>query len=204
MIGIIDYGLGNVLAFENIYKSLNIQVKIIKFGREISSCNKLILPGVGSFDHAIALLNESGMLEDIIDAVLIKKIPILGVCIGMQILANFSMEGVRKGLGWIDGEVVSFESIGIDENLKLPQIGWNIVEKLSNNKLFEGLDDGKRFYFLHSFFYKCSDDKNSIAVTNYGIKFTSAICKNNIYGVQFHPEKSHKNGIKLLSNFARL
>ena len=192
MIGILDYGLGNVLAFENIYKSLNIQVKIIKFGKEISSCNKLILPGVGSFDHAIELLNKSGMLDEINHAVLIKKIPILGVCIGMQILANNSMEGVSKGLGWIDGEVVSFESIGIDKNLKLPQIGWNNVEEINQNKLFEGIDGDKRFYFLHSFFYKCFDDSNSIAITNYGLKFTSAICKNNIYGVQFHPEKVTK------------
>tara|TARA_B100000242_G_scaffold96699_2_gene66302 strand:- start:11564 stop:12181 length:618 start_codon:yes stop_codon:yes gene_type:complete len=205
MIGIINYGLGNISAFKNIYRRLNIESNCISSPVEIEKCTKLILPGVGSFDHALDSLNKSELLPSIENAVINSKKPILGVCVGMQILANKSMEGEQKGLGWIPGEVLSFSEFNKDGNLRIPQIGWNNLININReNPLFKDISINPKFYFLHSFFYKCQDYENSISETTYGEVFTSSICKDNIFGVQFHPEKSHINGIKVLKNFALL
>lgn len=196
MITIIDYGLGNIMAFLNVYKRLNIPVSVAKNKKDLMNATKLILPGVGSFDHAILSLEKSGMKEIITDLVLNKKIPILGICIGMQILAHSSEEGTSKGLGWIDAQVKKFNS------KTLPHMGWNDVMPKTNNKLFMNLENDSKYYFLHSYYLECNNKEDCLAESNYGKIFVCAVNHENIYGVQFHPEKSHKYGIQLLNNYA--
>ncbi len=204
MITIINYGLGNISAFANVYKRLNIPVIIAARKEELENAEKIILPGVGAFDHAMTLLQQSGMKESLDELVLGKKIPVLGICVGMQILAKSSEEGVLPGLGWIDGVVKKFDASLIKHKTRLPHMGWNTINPQKSNKLLESFDDGARFYFLHSYYFHCSNIRNEIAETEYGLPFTSAVNSDNIYGVQFHPEKSHENGITLLNNFANL
>jgi imidazole glycerol-phosphate synthase subunit HisH len=204
VITIINYGLGNISAFVNVYKRLNIPVIVASHKEELEKADKIILPGVGAFDHAMTMLEKSGMRETLDDLVLQKKIPVLGICVGMQILAKSSEEGVLPGLGWIDGIVKKFDPALIKHKTRLPHMGWNTVIPSKAEKLLESFDDSSRFYFLHSYYFFCFDAKNEIANTNYGLTFTSAVKSGNIYGVQFHPEKSHENGIQLLNNFAKL
>ena len=202
MIKIINYGLGNINSFFNIYKKLNYHVEIIDNEHSlVSECNentKLILPGVGSFDYALELLNLSGMRNTLDNLVLEKKIKILGVCIGMQIMANESEEGKSKGLGWIKGKVKK-----LPLEIPLPHMGWNLIYPKNDNLLLKGIEN-ERFYFLHSYHFSSIDCSRELSDSIYGLKFTSSINLDNIYGVQFHPEKSHNAGIKLLKNFAEL
>tara|TARA_Y100000768_G_scaffold388808_1_gene387375 strand:+ start:11896 stop:12510 length:615 start_codon:yes stop_codon:yes gene_type:complete len=200
MIGIVDYGCGNINAFLSAYKYLNIQSKIIKNLSDLSTVNKIILPGVGSFDYVMDTFIKSGLREAVQDKVLLKKVPILGVCAGMQILSAISDEGKISGLGWVEGKVKSFKSLDIPMDNSIPHMGWNCVF-FSDNNLFKNIKQGSRFYFVHSFFFDNYNKEDQIAYTKYPKKFTSAIRKNNIYGVQFHPEKSHINGLELLKNF---
>ena len=202
MIGIINYGLGNVQAFISIYDSLGIPCKKISSINDINNVDKLILPGVGSFDWAMKKLINSGMKDIINDLVINHQIPILGVCVGMQLMADSSEEGVLKGFGWISGEVKRFNFKNSSEQLYLPHMGWNNI-KVKSSLLTDGINNPS-FYFLHSYYFSPSVEKYSLSYTNYGINFASAIFKNNIYGVQFHPEKSHGSGIQLLTNFSRL
>lgn len=204
MITIIDYGLGNIRAFVNVYERLNIKTKIAKNINDLEEVEKLILPGVGHFDYAMQSLENSGMKEKINDLVLNKKIPVIGICVGMQMMSNRSDEGKLPGLGWIDGEVKLFDQSKITYKTKLPHMGWNDVDPIINNKLLDGLSNKSRFYFLHSYYFNCNDKRNIIAQTVYGEIFSSAVCRDNIYGIQFHPEKSHSAGIQLLKNFAEL
>jgi len=204
MIGIVDYGLGNVLAFMNIYRRLNIPVKVVKTPGDFIEVTKLILPGVGSFDYAMQRLNESGMRQSIEKLVFKKKMPILGVCVGMQMLAVSSEEGEFPGLGWINGRVKKMNVQGDLYSPYLPHMGWNGVIPKNNENLFNGLSKESKFYFLHSYHFECLDSVNIAAVTEYGGKFTSAVRQGNIFGVQFHPEKSHDFGVKLLENFSRV
>ena len=201
MISIIDYGLGNIRAFSNIYKKLNIPLNIVSRPEELIKSEKIILPGVGSFDWAIKKLNDSGLTEVLQELVISEKIPILGVCVGMQIMAESSEEGSSKGLGWIEGDVRKFK--GTNAN-PLPHMGWNIVTPEINNTLFSGIDKQARFYFLHSFYFKEKEESHTLSKTHYGVSFTSSVNKKNIFGVQFHPEKSHLWGEILLKNFAEL
>jgi len=205
MIGIISYGLGNINAFTNIYKSLDIPFNIVNDIEELEGVKKLILPGVGAFDDAMNKFNDSGLRTPIEKMVLKNKIPILGVCVGMQMLGNASDEGTMEGLGWVDGEVKLFDTSNIPHQTKLPHMGWNSISLVNENEpIFNQIKTRDRFYFLHSYYFKCNDDGQPIAKSNYGFNFSCALRKNNIYGVQFHPEKSLKNGIKLLYNFANL
>lgn len=201
MIKIINYGLGNVNAFLNIYKSLGIDCEISSSFASLKDASKLILPGVGSFDWAMEKLTASGMHEIINELVLEKKIPILGVCVGMQIMANSSEEGDKKGLGWIKGKNIHLSKIS-NEKKKFPHMGWNQVE-ITNSLLFKDIINPK-FYFLHSFYIDLEDKKEAVGYANYGSKFPCAISQNNIFGVQFHPEKSHNWGIQLLKNFSKI
>jgi len=205
MITIIDYGLGNIQAFLNIYKKLHIPVQVAKSENDLEGASKLILPGVGHFDYAMQRFNDSGMREKVESLVLQDNVPVLGVCVGMQIMANSSEEGVEPGLGWISGTVKNLESIiKLGNNLPLPHMGWNGVTP-NHKDLFNNIDSGDlEFYFLHSYYFDCTFQENCIASTDYSSNFCCAVNNKNIFGVQFHPEKSHHFGVNLLKNFAKL
>jgi imidazole glycerol-phosphate synthase subunit HisH len=204
MITIINYGLGNIRAFANVYKRLSIPVAIATRAQDLEGASKLIVPGVGAFDHAMELLNGSGMREALDDMALRQAVPILGVCVGMQILAGSSEEGRLSGLGWIEGRVRRFDENTLHQPPRLPHMGWNDVVPKSGARLFGGLERDSRFYFLHSYYFDCASNDNVLATSEYGIAFGCAVRSNNIYGVQFHPEKSHDYGVRLLKNFAEL
>lgn len=204
MITLIDYGVGNIFAFQNVYKRLDIPTKIAKTAVDLEDAQKLILPGVGSFDYAMAQLNSSGMRHKLDELVLEKKIPIIGICVGMQMMGNRSDEGASEGLKWIDADILKFDETLILQRTKLPHMGWNDVSPIDGHPLFEGLEQEAIFYFLHSYYFKCNNIVDSIAISDYGIPFTSAVNTDNVYGIQFHPEKSHQYGEKLLHNFAKL
>ncbi len=204
MITIIDYGLGNIQAFVNVYRRLHIPVAIAKSADDLVGATKLILPGVGAFDHAMRKLEESGMRSTLTKMVIDQSIPVLGICVGMQILAESSDEGSLPGLGWVPGHVRSFSSLENQSKLPLPHMGWNDVYSLNVSNLFKGLEKNSRFYFLHSYFFECYQSEQAIATSSYGLDFTCAVAVDNVYGVQFHPEKSHQFGVTLLKNFAEL
>jgi len=203
MITIIDYGVGNIYAFQNVYKRLDIPTKIAKTPQDLEGAQKLILPGVGHFDYAMSQLNNSGMRAKLDELVLEKKIPVIGICVGMQMMGNKSDEGQLEGLKWIDANIRKFDESTIHQRTKLPHMGWNDVHP-SEHPLFKGLEKDAIFYFLHSFYFECNDPKDILATSNYGISFTSAANHENVYGIQFHPEKSHHYGEELLHNFAKL
>lgn len=204
MITIVDYGLGNIRAFTNVYDRLNIKTKIARSKNDLSDASKIILPGVGAFDYGMTRLNQSGMRDELEKQVNIKKVPVIGICVGMQMLAKSSEEGILPGLGWIDSCVKKFDTTHIVSKTQLPHMGWNNINPAKVNPLLAGFDEESRFYFLHSYFFVCHDEENMIATTEYGIQYACVVCKDNIYGVQFHPEKSHSNGIQLLHNFAKI
>jgi imidazole glycerol-phosphate synthase subunit HisH len=204
MITIIDYGLGNIRAFVNVYERLNVKTKIAHSPDDLKDASKLILPGVGAFDYAMNQLNRSGMRDELEKQVLVDKIPVVGICVGMQMLAGSSDEGVLPGLGWIDASVKKFDASKFAFKTLLPHMGWNTIRPVNENDLLAGFDHKSRFYFLHSYYFICNKAEDVIASTDYGITFTSAVNRDNIYGIQFHPEKSHANGIRLLHNFAKL
>lgn len=204
MIRIVDYGLGNILAFLNVYKRLNIPAAVAHNADELTGATRLILPGVGSFDHAMELLQQSGMREALDDLVLNRGVPVLGVCVGMQIMASRSEEGVLPGLGWIRASVRKLHGTPGKPPLRLPHMGWNDVMPLASSGLFAGLEQGARFYFLHSYYFDCESSGTALAETDYGMRFVCAVHSRNIHGVQFHPEKSHQYGTRLLQNFSEV
>lgn len=203
MISIINYGLGNIQAFINIYKSLNIPVDTVSTSEQLQKAKKLILPGVGSFDWAMSQLNASGMREELDRLVLNERKTIMGVCVGMQMMAQKSEEGSLPGLGWIEGEVKRFNEAGFNQQTHLPHMGWNDAAPRRAECLFKEISE-PRFYFLHSYYFAVSNSENILAETDYNGPFASAIRSDNILGTQFHPEKSHHWGIQLLKNFAEL
>jgi glutamine amidotransferase len=204
MISIVDYGLGNIQAFLNVFKRLNVEAKTAKTAEELKDADHVILPGVGHFDHAMDRLNGSGMREVLDELALEKRVPVLGVCVGMQMLGTSSSEGELPGLGWIPGRVKGFSEWPAAASLPLPHMGWNDVKPAPGNRLFKGMEDEARFYFLHSFFFQPERQDASAAVAHYGADFTCAVNAGNIHGVQFHPEKSHHFGTGLLKNFSEL
>jgi len=204
MIAIIDYGVGNIRAFANIYKKLGVPLIIAKTADDLIGAKKLILPGVGAFDHAMDQLQKSGMRAFLDDMVIKEQIPVIGICVGMQMLAKSSDEGKLDGLGWIDASVKKFDESEIRFKTHLPHMGWNDIKLVRENKILKGLEKDAKFYFLHSYYFHCNQSEDVIAEADYGIEFSCAINKNNVYGVQFHPEKSHEYGIQLLKNFSDL
>lgn len=204
MITIIDYGLGNIRAFVNVYERLNIKTKVAHNAEDIKDATKIILPGVGAFDYAMKQLNASGMRDELDNKVLGEKTPVIGICVGMQILANSSEEGILPGLGWIDGEVKLFDTTKIPHKTRLPHMGWNSIKPVNGNPLMKDFNEDSLFYFLHSYYFVCHNENEIISSTEHGVTFASAVNKDNIHGIQFHPEKSHSNGIQLLKNFALL
>jgi glutamine amidotransferase len=204
LIAIIDYGLGNVLAFQNVYKRLDIPAMIARSPTDLAVANRLILPGVGAFDHAMSLFEQSGMRGPVEEMVRRGGVPVLGVCVGMQILADGSEEGHLAGLGWIPGRVRKLEFNGALPTARLPHMGWNDVRPKGDSPLFRELQTEARFYFLHSYHFVPRSEKSVVAVTHYGIEIACAVGSENVYGVQFHPEKSHHFGSQLLKNFAEM
>jgi glutamine amidotransferase len=203
MVTIVDYGLGNITAFLNVYRRANIEARTACSVDELAGATKLILPGVGHFDHAMKRLVDSGMREALDHLVLERKVPVLGVCVGMHMLARSSAEGDLPGLGWIDGRVRSLPSWEPARGLPMPHMGWNDVRPLATNRLIDR-DEEARFYFLHSYFFECEHERDVLAVSHYGADFACAVNAGNIYGVQFHPEKSHHFGTRLLKHFAEM
>jgi len=204
MMTIVDYGLGNVMAFANVYKRLNVSVTIATSAFDLKNASKIILPGVGAFDQAIERIDQSGMREALNTKVLCDRVPVLGVCVGMQVMAHSSEEGHKSGLGWIEGQVKKFGPSTLPHRTRLPHMGWNDVQPTTKNRLFEGLERDARFYFLHSYYFHCIRSEDILAVSDYGGTFCCAVGSENIYGIQFHPEKSHHFGTQLLKNFLDL
>jgi imidazole glycerol-phosphate synthase subunit HisH len=204
MIHVVDYGLGNVQALLTMFKRLGVEVTRAKTAADLTGASKIILPGVGAFDHAIELLDQSGMRPSLEALVLHNKVSVLGICVGMQILASSSDEGRLPGLGWVPGRVRAFRAVDQSANLPLPHMGWNDVQPKPGSPLFAGLEADARFYFLHSYYFECEAASFITAVASYGFDFSCAVSSGNVHGVQFHPEKSHHFGGQLLKNFAEL
>jgi len=204
MIKIVNYGSGNIQAILNIYKRLNIDCEVANAPEELIDATKIILPGVGAFDETMGQLLESGFKETLDEMVLTKKIPIIGICVGMQILANNSEEGRLPGLGYIDGVVKKFDVTSFTQKPHLPHLGWNSISIKNDHQVFNNIDVEKGFYFLHTYYFQCNLESNILAKTNYGGDFASAVVNNNVFGMQFHPEKSHSNGVQIFKNFAEL
>ena len=205
MIAIVDYGMGNLGSIANMLKKLGAPARISSDPAEIASAEKLILPGVGAFDAAMERIDEAGFRAVLNERALQARVPMLGICLGMQLLTQSSEEGQRPGLGWIDARTLAFND-RVDEKLRVPHMGWNVVDTAASSPLTAGLDsdDETRFYFVHSYFVQCANDADVILTTDYGRTFHSGLRRDNIYGVQFHPEKSHRYGMKLLGAFAEL
>ena len=203
MIVIIDYNVGNIGSILNMLKKIGVQGDITSDINKIESADKIILPGVGSFDTGMENLKNLGLLEVLNEKVQIKKTPVLGICLGMQLLTKGSEEGFLPGLGWIDGDVKKF-ALDAFQDLKVPHMGWDYVSVKKESLLFKEMYEEPKFYFVHSYYVSPAKTSDILTTTNYGIEFCSALENGNIFGAQFHPEKSHKYGMKLLKNFADL
>jgi glutamine amidotransferase len=203
MIGIINYGLGNLNSIQNIISHVGGSSKIINHPDDIGDYDQYILPGVGAFDQGVNGLQANKWIDKLEKRILIDKVPLLGICLGMQLLCRSSEEGKLNGLGWIDAEVKKF-SFTENQNLKVPHMGWNTVRVTKQNLLIQ--EDGleRRFYFVHSYYVECNDRANVLATSFYGHDFDASFSKGNIYGVQFHPEKSHKFGMQIIKNFIKI
>lgn len=199
---LVNYGLGNIQAFAHIYHRLGISVEIADKPDQLARAERIILPGVGAFDWAMARLLRSGLRETLDDLVLNRGTPVLGVCVGMQMMAQRSEEGALAGLGWIEGDVVRFREETVKET-GLPHMGWNDLSLSSSGGLFRDISS-PRYYFLHSYFVAPRNPEHVLATAFYGREFAAAIGRGNIFGTQFHPEKSHAWGIDLLRNFAEV
>ncbi|UTW62648.1 imidazole glycerol phosphate synthase subunit HisH [bacterium SCSIO 12741] len=203
MITIIDYEVGNLFSIKNILKKIGVKSQIIADPEKAKDAEKLILPGVGNFGHGMQKLRESGWEEMLNQKVLTEKTPILGICLGMQLLTQGSEEAPDvKGLGWFEADTRKFVFNENPKRLKVPHMGWNDVKVENNSRLFDGFEEERRFYFVHSYHVVCENSADVMGTTHYGYDFTCALEKDNILGAQFHPEKSHRFGMQLLKNFA--
>lgn len=201
MIVIIDYGLGNLGSIVNMLKKIGAPATLSSDASVIEKADKLILPGVGAFDHGVKNLTDLGLVPLLQRKVNVEKTPILGLCLGMQLFTRRSEEGSLPGLGWLDAETVRFRFDQTQTKLRVPHMGWNSIKVCQTNPIFEDLYIEARFYFVHSFHVLCHNEQDVLAKTEYGYEFPSVIGRENIFGTQFHPEKSHKFGMKLLKNF---
>ncbi len=202
MIIVVDYGVGNLGSIVNMFKKIGAKAMASSDPVVIEDAEKLILPGIGAFDAGMQKLNERGLIPLLNKLVLEKKIPVLGLCLGLQLMTKRSAEGQLPGLDWLDAETLRFRFEGANSNLKVPHMGWNTIETRRPHPLFTDLDPDARFYFVHSYYVQSRDPETVLAETDYGGRFHSILGKGNIMGAQFHPEKSHKFGLRLLKNFA--
>lgn len=205
MIAIINYGMGNLTSVEKAFNRIGVKAVVTNEQSFIKNCDKIVLPGVGHFKTGMERLESSGLKNLLEELVLVKKKPILGICLGMQLFTSHSEEGNTNGLGWISGNTTFFGSLGTAErHLPVPHMGWNQPQIVNNHPILTNISADSTFYFVHSYRVNCNSPENVIAASEYGIKFHSIIAKENIVGVQFHPEKSHSAGLNLLKNFTNL
>lgn len=203
MIVVVDYGLGNIGSILNMIKKVGGKANCSSNIKEINDADKLILAGVGSFDTGIKNLNEKGLIPILSQRANKEKVPILGICLGMQLMTKNSQEGILPGLGWIDAVTKKF-NFEKNDNYKVPHMGWNTVNIRREGSIFIDMPIESRFYFVHSYYVSCNNQSDILSTTNYGIEFVSSYQKDNIIGTQFHPEKSHKFGLKLMKNFVEM
>lgn len=204
MIIIVNYGMGNLGSILNMFVKAGAEAAISSNVREIEYADKLVLPGVGSFDNAMRNMDKLGLTAMLERKVIREKTPILGICLGMQLFTERSEEGKMRGLGWLKAKTVRFKFENTDVRLKIPHMGWNTVMRHKESCLLDGLGDEMRFYFIHSYHVVCERGEEALLKTSYGYEFISAVQKDNIIGVQFHPEKSHMYGMRLLKNFSSM
>lgn len=205
MIKVVDYGVGNIQAFMNLFKRMGLDAQRACAPKDLEGAMRLVLPGVGHFDHAMQRLNDSGLRPALEDLVLAQQVPVIGVCVGMQMLAAGSDEGTLPGLNWVPGRVRAFASNPQSAHLPMPHMGWNDLQLAAGSKLFSvGFDEATQFYFLHSYYFDAHDKADVAATAHYGINFDAVVSRGHIHGVQCHPEKSHHWGAQLLKNFAEL
>ena len=204
-ISILDLGVSNLFSILGLFNKIGYETKVIKSSKDFHGVDILVIPGVGAFPAAMQYLEKQNLVGKVKEHFLKEK-PLIGICLGMQLLTNSSQEGKEKGLGLINAETLSFKN-AFDKkeiNERIPHMGWNDIHLEQQNKLTKNLIESSRFYFVHSYYVKCFSKENSLITSNYGFDFDSGIVKDNVYGVQFHPEKSHKYGKKLISNFIKL
>lgn len=203
MIVIVEYGMGNVGSILNMLKKIGVEAKTSSQPDDIRAATKLILPGVGAFDTGVTHLQQSGLIPILNERVLNANVKTLGICLGMQLLGSSSEEGVLPGLGWIQARTTRFVSTQ-EAPIKIPHMGWNVVAPRGTSTLFKNMEEDARFYFVHSYHVVCNDEADVAAVTRHGIECTAAVERGNIFGTQFHPEKSHRFGLSVLKNFVEL
>lgn len=201
MITIVDYGMGNLGSIYNMLRKIGATAQVTGDPDKIKAAGKILLPGVGAFDAAMQRINERGLREVLQEKACTEKIPVLGICLGMQLLTNSSEEGLLPGLGWIPAATRKFTA---SPGLKVPHMGWNILKPVQSHPLLTELPEEPRFYFVHSYFVATASPAHTLATTFYGADFAAVIAMDNIMGAQFHPERSHRFGARLLENFARL
>jgi glutamine amidotransferase len=205
VICVVDYGVGNIQAFLNLFKRLGVEACRANTTDSLNEATHLVLPGVGHFDHAMYRLNDSGLRPKLEGLVLGAKVPVMGICVGMQMLAEGSDEGSLSGLNWVPGRVRAFTGQRHSADLPMPHMGWNELQPSQGSKLFsKGFDQGSQFYFLHSYFFDADDKQDVAATARYGLDFDAVVSRGHIHGVQCHPEKSHHWGEQLLKNFVEL
>jgi glutamine amidotransferase len=204
MISILSYGCGNISSIANMLRALGVDTQIVETPSQVLQADKLILPGVGAFDYGMSQLNKTGLCDALSEVALQKKIPILGICLGMQLMCLTSEEGERCGLGWIDAKVSRFLFPPEERQLKVPHMGWNTLKIARETPVVVQEDERQRYYFVHSYYVSCKERSDVIATSHHGHEFVAAFNRNNLYGVQFHPEKSHRYGLSLMKRFADL
>lgn len=200
-ISVIDYGAGNIASVVNMIRHVGGEAEVISSPQDLAGVEKLLLPGVGAFDHAMECLERGGWLDELNKCVLERKIPVMGICLGMQLMCNSSEEGVAQGLGWIDAQVLKFDFQSDSVRLKVPHMGWNVAFVVKSDPLFVDLAIERRFYFVHSYYVDCHNEDNILLSCNYGRSFVAGFRNGNVWGFQFHPEKSHRFGMEIFKRF---
>jgi len=203
MLAIIDYSVGNLASVKNMLKKIGVEAVITRDAQVIAAADRIILPGVGAFDHCMQMFNGSGLRDLVTRKAMEEKVPLLGICVGLQMLGESSEEGSERGLGWVKGGSIKFRQQELGK-LKIPHMGWTDVHAGKPSSLMDGYGEVPRFYFVHSYHLVLENKEDELIAANYGYDFTAGVQKGNIYGVQFHPEKSHKFGMKLLENFSKI